>query len=370
MVVDAAVTLVAMDSGNDETPAHRSARPDVKTVGLFVLRTFFADMLWNQCDRPGGLHRGFRVVSGDRRADHILCIGPPVMPDGSPKVARMRRRITKWRGTYERVKAEHWFGSLGREPEDVTVLFYEPPTVVPDEWYDAAKRFAARVYGPDDRALSRLILPSYWTIDEQVDRLRGEPPGEKSRGLCAITSGTTWLAGHRERMGFIADLRAKGVPFDLYGRGLPVELGPLGAVRSKSMALRPSRLALVIENHADGDEYVTEKLWDALLCWCLPLYIGPSAPERIIPEQAIVRIPGYGADGVEAVRAAMADDGLWESRFGAIAEARRRALGELRIVEWLSREVPGLGAGRFGATAEAKPDDRESPNATRPATYS
>jgi hypothetical protein len=339
----------------------------LKSVGLFVLRTFFADMLWNQCDRPGGEHRGFRIVSGDADADHVFCIGPPVMPDGSPKMPKMRRRVAKWRGTYERVKAEHWFASLERDPEDVTVLFYEPPPVVPDEWYEAARKFAARVYGPDDRAPSRLVLPSYWTIDEQVDRLREEVACEKTRGLCAITSGTTWLAGHRERMAFIGDLRSAGLSFDLYGRGLPSELRPLGAVRSKSMALRPARLALVIENHTEGDEYVTEKLWDALLCWCLPLYIGPGAPERIIPEGAFVRIPGYGPDGVDAVRAALAEEGLWESRLDAIREARRRALGELRIVEWLAREVPALAGA--DAIAELKPAGVKVGNPGRQSTY-
>jgi hypothetical protein len=88
---------------------------------------------------------------------------------------------------------------------------------------------------------------------------------------------------------------------------------------------------------------VTEKLWDALLCWCLPIYYGSGAAEKMIPEDAIVRLPDLGEGGLDVVRKALADPGLWERRLPAIAEARRRALGDLRLVSWIERELRGAG---------------------------
>lgn len=107
----------------------------------------------------------------------------------------------------------------------------------------------------------------------------------------------------------------------------------------KSNVLLPSRCALVVENFSSGGQYVSEKLWDALACWCLPLYYGSGAIAQLIPEDSYVRIPDLGDNGVRLVTEVMRDTGLWRRRLSAIAEARRRMLGELRIVEWLSREI-------------------------------
>lgn len=314
------------------------------TVGCSIFRTDWFDDVWNQCDGPRGEHGGLRLVPWDWKADHVLCIGPPISGRGRPGLSALGRRWSKLTGRYEQRRTEVAFASVGRDPSDVTSFIFEPPAFVPDCWYQIAGRFASRVFGPDRRAKAPTVLPSVWTVDGDLKQWRDAPPPAKTTGLTCVTSGASGLPGHRARLRFIRLLREAGVELDLFGRGLAPTLGGLGPVRSKTTALLPATLALVIENDSTGDWYVTEKLWDALICWCLPLYFGSAAAERVLPAEAIVRLPDLDARGVEVVKAALADPGLWSRRRDAIAEARRRTLGDLRLVEWVRREIgPTLG---------------------------
>ena len=185
-----------------------------------------------------------------------------------------------------------------------------------------------------------------WTFEDDLETLRTAAPPRKDLPIAAINAGRPpgkgLLAGHEKRLAFFAALKAAGVPLELFGRGLPADLNPRGVLASKASVLRPARFALCIENFHSGDQYITEKLWDALLCWCLPLYYGPTAADRLLPPESFVRLPDLGEAGVRAVRDALADPGLWGRRLSAIAEARRRCLGDLRLVEWARRELPGL----------------------------
>ena len=90
---------------------------------------------------------------------------------------------------------------------------------------------------------------------------------------------------------------------------------------------------------------MTEKLWDPLVCWSLPIYFGSRAADKLIPPEAFIRLPDLGERGVRTVQEALADPGIWNRRLEAMAEARRRAMGELRLVEWLARESPAWIAG-------------------------
>jgi hypothetical protein len=175
-------------------------------------------------------------------------------------------------------------------------------------------------------------------LDEDVHALRAEaPPVSKPVPLAVVTSGRNVLPGHARRLRFLERLRAAGVPFNLYGRGLPAHLEPRGPIQSKGTAYRPARFVLALENHAEGDCYVTEKLWDPLLTWSVPLYHGSTAADRVLPPDAYIRLPDLEEAGVDTVREAIARPTGWDERLEAIGEARRRILGDLRMVEWLRR---------------------------------
>lgn len=336
-------------------------------LGLIVERESAEGLLWNQTSGAEGLHEtpegSFLVRAGWAGADRVLVFGTPIPEGGGVRpgrVARLGRKVASGLlGSgegWERLRRcemawERLFDESGLERERVSCLFYEPPTMVSDEAYEAARRWAGAVYGPDDRATVRTRLPVLWTVEGSAGVLRASGAAAKSMRAVAVTSGKALTPGHEARLGFLGLLRDRGVPFDLYGRDLPSELGGLGEVASKSGVYRGSAYAIAIENYAEGRHYVSEKLWDALLCWCVPLYWGSGALDRMIPEEAVIRLPDLGEGGVACVLGALADPDAYASRLEAVAEARRRILGDLRMVEWARHKVMGIRRGPTRETA-------------------
>lgn len=313
-------------------------------IGVFVERHALADYLWNQTDGPFGRHGGLRFMPNERDADVVLMIGSPIgLGTVEPTRRRGFGRLIRGRES-ERERLERAWASFGVARERTWVLFYEPPTYVSDAAFDAARRHAARVYGPDERATYPIRLPTLWSDQMPLAVLRGErapsrDDGTREADVVCVSSGKRVVPGHDARLEFLKRLRRAGVGLELFGRGLDRELGGRGEVQGKGIVVRGSRLTLVIENDATGERYVSEKLWDAIVGWSLPLYHGSSAAEGMIPVEAMIRLPDLGEAGVEVVRRAVEDPDLPWSRMGAIAEARERVLGEHRIVEWVRGEL-------------------------------
>ncbi|CAN5847616.1 hypothetical protein BH11PLA1_BH11PLA1_14580 [soil metagenome] len=320
-------------------------------IGVFSDMGMHADWLWSQCDGAAGRDEsaGIELAFQERAAERVFCFNLPFFPKGAGAMPGWRRALSKVRGGQRGYRAEKCrvaFEMLEAAREKTGMLLYEPPPIA-QNFYGPAKEFCARVWAPDDRApvhVEPTVLPAFWMIPEDVRTLRALGPGaarERPIALAGVISGKTALPGHEERLAFLRLLRRAGAPLELFGGGLPADVGGRGAVVSKSAVLRAARLTLAIENYAEGALYVTEKLWDPLLCWSLPLYYGPRAADGLVPGDAFIRVPSLDARGVEVVMEAVRDEGLWEKRLGAIAEARRRCLEELRLMVWLRERLEG-----------------------------
>lgn len=311
-----------------------------RTIGVFQWRQDWADLWVSQCDGPFGRHRDVELRPFDARADHVLLIGPPVSPSGHPRLPYLQKKRAKLAGRYDAERLRHAVGLLGRSRDDLTMLVYEPACAFTDAWFETARELCSRVYAPDARGTHPTRLPATWSFPDRLGALRDEPPApDRPIDLACITSGKRLWPGHDERLDFLRAVRAAGVPMDLFGRALPSDLAPRGPVLSKATVYRAARFALVLENDTAGDLYVTEKLWDALICWTLPIYYGSGAADHVAPAGSFIRLPDLGPAGLECVREALANPGLWDERRDAIAEARRRALHELNLVEWIPNHV-------------------------------
>ncbi len=314
------------------------------TLGVFHELWTNTDFLWNQCDGPLGNHGPWTLVGPDPKADVALVMNFPVWPGYNRKQIGLRRHLYKLTGqSLQKFRIEQGYQWLSRPRESTFALIYEPPDYVPDWWYDLSKKYCSRVYGPDSRATHPCVLPSMWTFEDDLAALKSMPPPPKQPIITCINSGTPagkrLIPGHNKRMEFFHSLVAANVPVQFFGRGMPSTLSSGGSVASKANVLRPAMFALAIENFDQGDQYITEKLWDALLCWCLPLYFGPRAIEKLLPPDSFIRLPDLGPAGIETVKRVLANPDMWEQRREAIAEARRLALGPLRIVEWAAANL-------------------------------
>ena len=100
--------------------------------------------------------------------------------------------------------------------------------------------------------------------------------------------------------------------------------------------MAPYYYNLSIENFAENELYATEKLWDALLAWCLPIYYGGSAADKLLPAGSFLRLPSLDEKGLEYVQEVIATPEAWHQAKDAIAEARQIILFKLNLLAWLS----------------------------------
>jgi len=315
------------------------------SLGVFGTVARHWDFWFAACDGANGAHRDLVIRPYDGRADHVLIMGTLLQEFGGPKLPYHIKKMAKLRRRVEPRKIEYIVERLGRDRDSLSILVYEPSEMYSDEWFNVANSICDRVYAPDIRANCPITLPSTWSFPEPARLLRDEQPcNDRPIDLAFITSGKMDWKGHGPRLDFIRLLRESGVRVSLYGRNLPKDLlvhpDTYGPVESKASVLRSAKLSLAIENDASNDLYVTEKIWDSLLCWSLPLYYGSRAIDSMIPDGSFIRLPDLSHGGVQAVRDSLAQKGLWEDRLEAIGRARQLALGELRITEWAWRTLP------------------------------
>lgn len=311
------------------------------TVGVFSAYWPRADFLLNMTERSWGREGRFRFVPGDRSADVIFVFTEPVWPKRG-LMPWWRRHLHRLKGDYFRAKSEVAYRWLGTPKDRTFVLLYEPPSLA-ERFHDVAAAHARVVWSPSEHRPNCVRMPAWWMLYDEVADLRASTPQDEAVEIVAITTGKRTLPGHVERQWFLRRLREVGVPLKVFGHGVAKDLDPLGPVESKGAVLKGARLTLALENTADGDKYVTEKLWDPLLSWSLPIYYGSGAADSMIPGEAFIRLPNLGEEAVEIVRAAVADPQARTKRLGAMAEARRRVLDEHRLPKWLAGQLEAMG---------------------------
>jgi hypothetical protein len=151
-----------------------------------------------------------------------------------------------------------------------------------------------------------------------------------------ITSGINRSLNHQQRLNFMSLLQAQNLDVDIYGRNLPTEIKSEGNVNNKWNVMSPYYYNLAVENYVGNQWYVSEKLWDALLAWCLPIYYGGTAADRLLPPGSFLRLPSLDAKGLGYIQEVTSTLDAWHEAKEAIAEARQIILHRLNLLNWLS----------------------------------
>jgi hypothetical protein len=105
--------------------------------------------------------------------------------------------------------------------------------------------------------------------------------------------------------------------------------------KTKAQAIMPYQYHLAFERGADN--FISEKLWEALLSETLCFYCGcPNVSEVIDPRALICLDPTDATGSIAAVMRAIAD-GEWEKRLPFIREEKRRILDDIAFFPTLQR---------------------------------
>lgn len=182
-------------------------------------------------------------------------------------------------------------------------------------------------------------------IRDRETLLAGLPP--KTADLSTVCSskrqGHTL---HRLRYDFTQALKARLPEMEIFGHGVR-------PVVDKAEALEPYRLHVVFENH-HAPRHWTEKLSDAFLAGCLPVYYGCPDAELDFPAESFLRFDPHDLDGtVRLIRNALRDD-EYSRRLPAIREARRRVLDEQNLFAVVARLI-AAGPETLPAPAPSRP---------------
>ena len=296
----------------------------------------YQDWLWKQTPHPFGVWKNIQMLATSMQPDYLLLYQYD-FPKPQPPQPWWKKLSQKKASTPKIVDLAQRYGI---SKEKIVFLLREPPLEEVVERnklnYYMASQQCGYVSGPDYDAPTPDYMPAIWYVRRSFEELASGQIPEKSKPCSWITSGISRTANHRRRLAFLRTLQESEIEFDLYGRGLPEWSDSYGVVENKWHAMAPYYYNLAIENYGENDLYVSEKLWDSLLSWCLPIYYGGSAADKLLPEGSFLRLPSMDEKGIAYIKEVTSNLDAWHEAKDKIAEARQIILHELNLLNWLA----------------------------------
>jgi len=313
----------------------------LKTVGMISSYRDLeqrGDWLWQQTPHQFGLWGNIKMQALASQPDFLL-----MYQFDFPKPNQSQSWLDKLRRKPQKPKINVSSLLRGVPQERIIYLLREPPLEEVVEknkrYYQAATSYCGYISGPDDFAPVPDYMPAIWYHNNSFRELNEMPIPEKVASCSWITSGINRTANHRQRLKFLESLQNSEIKFDLYGRNLPSSAKSMGELGNKWYGMAPYYYNLAIENYAENNWYVSEKLWDALLAWCLPIYYGGAAADKLLPPGSFLRLPSLDDKGIAYIQEMTATPDAWYAAKDAIAEARQIILHKLNLLNWLSEFV-------------------------------
>ena len=292
------------------------------------------DWLWQQTPETFGVWENIQIQATASKPDFLL-----MYQFDFPRQQTNKTWLDKFRKLPKSVP-DVKSRLRGVSKDRIIYLLREPPL---DEVlditkynYQEAEKYCGYISGPDDFAPVPDYMPAIWYHGNSFRELNEMPPPKKVAPCSWITSGINRTLNHRQRLEFLRSLQQSEISFDLYGRDLPQWSHNRGELNNKWYGMAPYYYNLSIENYKDNNWYVSEKLWDALLAWCLPIYYGGRAADKLLPPGSFLRLPSMDEKGISYIKEITATPDAWYEAKEAIAEARQIILHKLNLLNWLS----------------------------------
>lgn len=233
-----------------------------------------------------------------------------------------------------------------------TILHYYEPSATWKTWGEWGNRNwlntnLFKFY--DMESYGTIVLPFFDSKSKQWVHHR-VIPDTKLNSLCFITTLYNIHPGHFLRKEYLDFLEKEKYIYDLYGdnQHSMIEFHKIddytqykGKLNNKYDVLNNYKYTLAIENTFE-DNWFSEKIWDSIICECLPFYWGCPNLEKFIPAESFIRLPQDDLKlSLEIIRSSIANN-EWEKRREAIKEAKKLFLNKYDLISTLKRTVAGL----------------------------
>ncbi|MEB3282570.1 MAG: glycosyltransferase family 10 [Lyngbya sp.] len=301
------------------------------------------DWLWEQTPHSFGKWGNIVIEKNHPQPDFLLLYQFDFVRKQSQPKRTWRQQLKQLLKPQPKPQQTDWKEQFRGVPKERMIyLLREPPleeiVEINKANYEQAKNYCGYVSGPDDLAPVPDYMPAIWYHSNSFRELDTLEPPTKHQACSWITSGINRSLNHQRRLDFLRQVQTD-LGIDIYGRNLPTWSKSRGSLSNKWHGMAPYYYNLAIENYAENDLYVSEKLWDSLLAWCLPIYYGGSAADKLLPPGSFLRLPSLDEKGVSYVKEVISTPDHWHQALPAIAEARKIILHKLNLLNWLSEFV-------------------------------
>ena len=176
---------------------------------------------------------------------------------------------------------------------------------------------------------------AFWQLELTLNDL--ETPGLFEKTNCttvsSICSSKYFDEGHIARIDFLKFLEAKGdILLDIYNQdnkhGFTNYRGPVSPYIDKSHGIKQYKYYFMMENNYESN-FITEKLWEPILCETLVFYYGCPNVTNYIDNRAFVLLDVNDFEqSYQIIKQAIKED-WWSQRIDIIKKEKRRILEEL-----------------------------------------
>lgn len=119
--------------------------------------------------------------------------------------------------------------------------------------------------------------------------------------ICSVVSGFNGVPGYEDRKNFLEGFSKSTPELDIFGRySKAIQTLPAyrGYAASKYQTLSQYRYNLAIENSVE-DWYISEKIFDSLLCGCMPIYHGSEKIFDLLPNEWFHYLPDLSPKSIK-----------------------------------------------------------------------
>lgn len=163
---------------------------------------------------------------------------------------------------------------------------------------------------PDGIRYHRSIPYVHFHHMANYDELNSIDESKRTKLICSIASGLDGIPGYQDRRQFFEKFSAANKSFDLFGRFTKFSAA-ISSYRGPSIfkwkTVSQYKYSLVIENSAD-EYYISEKIFDALICGSMPIYYGNAKIFEVLPKEWFYYLPSLDESEISKLNTFIATD--------------------------------------------------------------
>ena len=185
------------------------------------------------------------------------------------------------------------------------------------------------------RTHDKFVNPVFWQLSLTYDQLQtmdmqAQKRSELDKIVSSICSSKYFDPGHKKRIDFLKYLESKDFPLHIYNedneRGFKSYQGKARPSVDKDKGLVPYKYYFMCENNAERN-FITEKLWEPILCESLCFYWGCPNVADIVDPRAFVQLDDNFETAYNTMNAAIQTN-MWKERLPFIKAAKQKILDQ------------------------------------------